>query len=108
MVSQHPRGATLSPGLGYCGGRAGGEYASFCTVWFDALTRTGAFEPVGTAPDHQQRGLGKAVMIAGLQQLERLGATIAFVSSFSPHALALYSSVGFNLYDINEPWIKEW
>jgi predicted N-acetyltransferase YhbS len=85
----------------------GGEFASFCTVWFDDVTRTGAFEPVGTAPAHQQRGVGKAVMCEGLRRLKRMGATMAYVGSFSAHAHALYASVGFTDYDLCEPWVKE-
>jgi mycothiol synthase len=84
------------------------ELASFCTIWFDDVNRTGAFEPVGTAPAHQQRGLGKAVMSAGLRHLKQLGATTAYVGSYSKEAHALYSSVGFNDYELSEPWVKEW
>jgi GNAT superfamily N-acetyltransferase len=87
---------------------ADGELASFCTVWFDDVTRSGAFEPVGTAPAHQRRGLGKAVMSAGLRHLKRLGARWAFVSSYSAEAHALYSSMGFVHYGSSEPWVKEW
>jgi mycothiol synthase len=86
----------------------GGELASFCTVWFDDVTRTGAFEPVGTAPEYQRRGLGKAVMCEGLRRLQRLGATLAFVGSFEAPAHALYASVGFTEYDLSEAWEKEW
>ena len=84
-----------------------GEFASFCTVWFDDVTRTAAFEPVGTAPAHQRRGLGRAVMGEGLRRLERLGATQAYVGSYTPAAHALYASVGFTEYDLSEPWAKE-
>jgi len=84
-----------------------GEFASFCTVWFDDVNRTGAFEPVGTAPEHQRRGLGKAVMCEGLRRLKRMGATMAYVGSYSPAAHALYSSVGFTEYDLSYPWVKE-
>ena len=84
-----------------------GEIASFCTVWFDDVTRTGAFEPVGTAPAHQRRGLGKAVMCEGLRRLARMGATMAYVGSYGPAAHALYASVGFLDYDLDEPWAKE-
>jgi mycothiol synthase len=83
-----------------------GEFASFCTVWFDDVTRTGAFEPVGTAPEHQLQGLGKAVMTEGLRRLQQLGATLAFVGSYRTAAHALYESVGFTQYDLNERWIK--
>jgi GNAT superfamily N-acetyltransferase len=82
----------------------GGELASFCTVWFDDVHRTAVFEPVGTHPAHQRRGLGKAVMTEGLRRAQRLGATLAFVGSYEPPAHALYASVGFTEYELCEPW----
>lgn len=85
-----------------------GELAAFCTVWFDDITRTAVFEPVGTHPNHQKRGLGKAVMSEGLRRAQRLGATLATVSSYSTGAHALYESMGFTDFDLLEPWIKEW
>jgi mycothiol synthase len=85
-----------------------GELASFCTVWFDDVTRTGAFEPVGTAPAHQRRGLGKAVMVEGLRRLQRMGATLVTVGSYETAAHALYASVGFTEVDLCTPWLKEW
>jgi GNAT superfamily N-acetyltransferase len=84
-----------------------GEMAAFCTVWFDDVTRTAVFEPVGTHPAHQKRGLGKAVMAEGLRRAERLGATLATVSSYSDAAHALYESMGFTEFDLLEPWIRE-
>ena len=85
-----------------------GELAAFCTVWFDDVTRTAVFEPVGTHPNHQKRGLGKAVMSEGLRRAQKLGATLATVSSYSTGAHALYESMGFTDVDLLEPWIKEW
>jgi mycothiol synthase len=85
-----------------------GELVAFCTVWFDNVTRTAVFEPVGTHPNHQKRGLGKAVMSEGLHRAHKLGATLATVSSYSPGAHALYESMGFTEFDLLEPWIKEW
>lgn len=84
-----------------------GEFASFCTVWFDDVTRTGAFEPVGTAPEHQRKQLGKATILEGLRRLRRLGAVLVYVGSHTPWAHALYESVGFTEYDLSEPWVKE-
>jgi ribosomal protein S18 acetylase RimI-like enzyme len=86
----------------------GGELAAFCTVWVDDVTGTAVFEPVGTHPDHQKRGLGKAVMREGLRRAQKLGATLATVSSYSDGAHALYASMGFTEFDLLEPWIKEW
>ncbi|MGD8462690.1 MAG: GNAT family N-acetyltransferase [Anaerolineae bacterium] len=84
-----------------------GEIASFCTVWFDDVTRTGAFEPVATTPAHQRRGLGKAVMCEGLRRLGHLGATLVLVGSYEVPAHALYASVGFTDYELAAPWGKE-
>jgi len=83
------------------------EVASFCTVWYDDVTRTGYFEPVGTAPSHQRRGLGKAVIREGLRRLKRLGATVAYVHAETKGGNALYPLVGFTEYDLSEPWAKE-
>ncbi len=85
-----------------------GSVASFCTVWFDDVNRAGVFEPVGTVPAHQRRGLGKALLCEGLRRLKKLGATMAYVGSYSPEAGALYASVGFTEYDLSIPWIKEY
>jgi mycothiol synthase len=84
------------------------EMAAFCTVWFDDVTRTAVFEPVGTHPAHRQHGLGKALMSEGLRRAKQLGATLATVSSYGKAAHALYESVGFTDFDLLEPWIKEW
>jgi mycothiol synthase len=85
-----------------------GEIAAFSTAWFDDVTRTVVFEPVGTHPAHQRRGLGKAVMAEGLRRAHRLGATLATVGSYSAGAHALYASMGFVDYDLSEPWDKTW
>lgn len=85
-----------------------GTLAAFCTVWVDDVTRTAVFEPVGTHPDHQQRGLGKAIMTEGLRRAQRLGATLATVSSYSTAAHALYAAVGFTAFELSEPWHKAW
>ena len=85
-----------------------GELAAFCTVWVDDVTRTAVFEPVGTHPNHQKRGLGKAVMSEGLCRAQKLGATLASVSSYSQGAHALYASMGFTEFDLLEPWTKAW
>jgi GNAT superfamily N-acetyltransferase len=85
----------------------GGELASFCTAWFDDVNRTGAFEPVGTAPAHQRRGLAKSLLHEGLRRLKQVGASVAYVASYTSGAHALYASAGFTEYDISEPWTKE-
>ncbi len=71
--------------------------ASACTIWFDPVNAIGLFEPVGTHPDFQGLGLGKAVMIEGMHRMRAAGMHRAVVG-FDPNnaaALALYTSLGF-------------
>jgi mycothiol synthase len=85
-----------------------GTFAAFCSIWFDEFNRTGAFEPVGTHPDHRRRGLAKAVMCEGLRRLKELGATVAFVGTgYDAPANRLYESVGFTEVDVVDRWQKE-
>jgi GNAT superfamily N-acetyltransferase len=83
-----------------------GTIAAFCTLWYDVVTRTGYFEPVGTAPEYQRRGLGKAVMIEAMHRAKRLGATLVTVDGFSEAANALYASVLAADFTLAEPWEK--
>jgi len=85
-----------------------GAIASFCTIWFDDVTRSAQYEPVATVPAHQRRGLGKALLTEGLRRLQRMGALTAFVSGFSTAANALYRSVMGPDHEMCEVWIKTW
>jgi GNAT superfamily N-acetyltransferase len=85
-----------------------GSIAAFCTIWFDDVTRSAYFEPVATVPAHRRRGLGRAVMTEGLQRLQRLGASTAFVGGLTPAANALYQSVMGSDHELYESWVKEW
>lgn len=85
-----------------------GELAAFCTVWYDDVNRTLTFEPVGTHPNHQRRGLGRAVMTEGLRRGARLGATRAYVGSYSAPAHALYAAMGFTDVELCERWCRSW
>jgi ribosomal protein S18 acetylase RimI-like enzyme len=85
-----------------------GAIASFCTIWFDDVTRSAYFEPVATVPAHQRRGLGKAVLTEGLRRLQRMGATRAFVGGYSVAANALYRSVMGPEHELYESWLRAW
>jgi mycothiol synthase len=84
-----------------------GEIVAFTTAWYDDVTRSAYFEPVGTMPAYQRRGLARAIMSEGLRRLQRLGATRAFVGGYEPGANALYSSVLSAEHDRSEQWVKE-
>lgn len=76
-----------------------GQIGSFCIVWPDPDIKTGLFEPVGTHPDFQRRGLGKAVMIEALHRLQARGMERAIVSTTAENTagIKLYESAGFRI-----------
>ena len=84
----------------------GGDFAAYCLVWLDTANALGVFEPVGTDPAHQRRGLGKAVLAEGLRRLRALGARAAFVNSHGDSVAAnrLYDSAGFRVVGENHAW----
>lgn len=84
-----------------------GEIAAFTTIWFDDMTRTASFEPVGVHPEHQRKGLGRAVMYEGLRRINQLGATLAMVGSEEPRTLQFYSNIGFSTVEHSREWKKE-
>jgi mycothiol synthase len=84
-----------------------GEIAAFCTIWYDDVTRSAVCVLVGTAPEHQRRGLGKAVMYEGLRRLKEMGGTRAFANGYDPAANALYRAV-LGTKELSESWVKRW
>jgi mycothiol synthase len=85
-----------------------GSHAAFVTLWYDDATRSGYLEPVGTHPDHQRRGLARALITDGLRRLQRLGAQWAYIGSYSPAAHATYEAVGFTEFDLLQAYQREW
>ena len=70
---------------------------AFCTAWIDEENAAGLLEPVGTHPDHQQRGLARAVCLDALHALRAAGAKVAQVGFGTAAARATYQSVGFTV-----------
>jgi mycothiol synthase len=85
-----------------------GAVVAFTTIWYDEATRSGYFEPVGTIPEHQRRGLARSLLCEGGRRLKSLGATQAMVVGGSFHANALYESTLGPVFDIYQPWEKRW
>lgn len=84
-----------------------GALTSFCVVWYDEQTKTGMFEPVATHPNHRKLGLGKAMLIEGLRRLKAIGANRAYVESYGDNRKAFYNSAGFETYNKDWYWTKE-
>jgi mycothiol synthase len=83
-----------------------GEIVSFSTIFYDEATQSAVCVLVGTAVEHQRRGLGKAVMREGFRRLQELGCRRVFATAYDAAAEALYGSV-MESYDIWETWLKE-
>jgi ribosomal protein S18 acetylase RimI-like enzyme len=86
----------------------GGSIAAFATCWYDDATRTACIEPVATVPEHQRRGLARAVITEGLRRLQCMGAQRAFIGGYAPGPNALYASVLSPECDRSEQWVKRW
>jgi ribosomal protein S18 acetylase RimI-like enzyme len=76
-----------------------GKIGAFCITWPDPLNRVGLFEPVGTHPDFQRQGLGKALLLEALRRLRENGMRQAIVSTEEDNqpGIKLYESAGFRI-----------
>lgn len=74
-----------------------GQVAAFCMIWTDDLNKVGHFEPVGTHPDFQRKGLGKALLLDAMRRLKSEGMNEATVCTGAANipAIALYQALGF-------------
>jgi len=93
------RSPVYDPNLDIVAVAPDGQIRAFCIVWMDPVNKVGLFEPVGTHPDFQRKGLGKAVMLEGFRRLRAGGMRQAIVSTFEDNlaAIKLYESVGFQI-----------
>ena len=73
-----------------------GRFAAYAGVPYDEVNRRGIFEPVCTHPNHQRKGLGKALLQEGLRRLRALGAVdVTMETGDMIPANRLYNSLGF-------------
>jgi ribosomal protein S18 acetylase RimI-like enzyme len=81
-------------------------FAAYTIVWFDPVNRLGLFEPVGTHPQHRRKGLGRALLAAGMRELQALGASMAYINSNNADSQGakLYRAAGFSIEKINRFW----
>jgi mycothiol synthase len=85
-----------------------GEIASFCTFWYDDVTRSAYIEPVATVPQHQRLGLARACITEGLRRVQRLGVLHAHVTGMEPGPNALYALTLSPEHDRFDQWLKCW
>jgi len=72
------------------------EIAAFCSVWWDKENNLAEFEPVGTVPRFQGRGLASALLAHSCNRMRELGIERVKVESWSesPAANRLYDRCG--------------
>lgn len=98
-----------SPDMDVVAAAPDGRIAAFCITWADDLNRVGLFEPVGTYPDFQRKGLGRAVMLEGLRRLQARGMQRAILCTEAGNApaLGLYTGLGFEPVTPLRLYVKE-
>jgi ribosomal protein S18 acetylase RimI-like enzyme len=84
------------------------EVAAFCTLWIDPVNHYAEFEPVGTVPRFQKRGLGSALLAYAHNRLREKRCALATVQSWSASegANKLYHAAGLLPHDQQLNWIK--
>jgi ribosomal protein S18 acetylase RimI-like enzyme len=83
-----------------------GRVVSFAEAWLDRDNRIAEFEPVGTIPPLQRRGIGSALLREVENRLRLLGCRLATVHSWSTMegANRLYASLGYRGVDRQHVW----
>jgi predicted N-acetyltransferase YhbS len=74
---------------------ANATVAGYALFWFDRVTKVGLVEPMRIEDAFQRRGLGRALLTAGLDRLAERGAQRLKVGYSTEAALRLYRGVGF-------------
>lgn len=85
-----------------------GSFAAFAMAWWDAEAQVGEFEPVGTDPTHQRRGLARSLLTFGLHRFLDMGARTIQVYSDTEDAgpEALYPAVGFRRRAFHQRYVR--
>jgi ribosomal protein S18 acetylase RimI-like enzyme len=85
-----------------------GAFAAFAMAWWDPDGLVGEFEPVGTHPDHQRRGLSRALLTWGLRRYAERGARVVQVYSDASNEAseALYEAVGFERRAFHRRYVR--
>lgn len=87
-----------------------GTLVATAIIWFDCVSRTAEFEPVGTHRSYRRRGLATALLWHGMHLARDAGAHTMLVACVgSPLRVAareLYYGVGFEPFARDVPYIK--
>jgi predicted N-acetyltransferase YhbS len=76
-----------------------GSVAGYALFWHNPITRVGLVEPVRVEGEHADRGIGYAMISAGLDRLATAGSTTLKIAWETGRAGDLYTRVGFGEVD---------
>ena len=87
-----------------------GTLVATAIIWFDPVSRTAEFEPVGTHRAYRRQGLATALMWHGMHRAREAGAETMLVACVgaagSPAARDLYDGVGFEPFARDVPLVQ--
>lgn len=87
----------------------GDELVGFC--WTKVVEpSTGEIYVIGVAPDHQGRGLGRALILEGLRHMHDeagAGRAMLYVDAGNEKAVAVYERIGFRLDHVDRSFVKD-
>ena len=85
-----------------------GDFAAFCTIRLDPMSKIAELEPVGTHPQYRKLGLANAVICEGLKRLKQYDPKVICIPGAAAYEAAnrLYDSLGFTNKDEVHIWKK--
>ncbi len=91
---------------------SGGRLAGFCwtRIHADHEPPLGEIYVIAIDPDFQGTGLGRSLVLAGLDYLSRRGVTVGmlYVDADNHPAVNLYRRLGFEIHHVNRAYTGEW
>lgn len=86
-----------------------GEIIAYCTFWNDPVSKIGILEPLACVSEHRRKGITKALLLYGMNELKNKGTRYMYVGTGGKNAAsqALYKSVGFKPYGMDCEWQKQ-
>jgi len=98
--------------LGFLLHESGDRLAGFCwtRIHLDHDPPLGEIYVIAVDPDFQGTGLGRALVLAGLDYLSRRGITVGmlYVDADNRPAVKLYTDLGFEIHHVDRAYIGEW
>jgi GNAT superfamily N-acetyltransferase len=87
-----------------------GTLVASAITWFDPVSRTAEFEPVGTHRSYRRQGLATALLWHGMRRARAAGAETMLVACVGalahPAARELYYGVGFEPFTYDAPYVR--